>query len=119
MKNYKKIDSLAIDFQHPLMKGDTDVLVFGSKNGGGKTSILECCALLILAGIFGQKKFRYFYESSELLDIAHSLVKAGKKRCFVSLAIPLNGPIDISRKDDISIFENKSFSGVALGLGAC
>ncbi len=120
IKNYKKIDSLEIDFPRPLMKGDADILVFGSKNGGGKTSIIECCALLILAGVIGEKLNR-FRESGELLDIANLLVKAGKnsailkanfekneKQCFVSLVIQKNGNIEISRKDDISLLENKS-----------
>jgi len=120
IKNYKKLDSLEIDFLPPVMKGDADVLVFGSKNGGGKTSILECCSLLILAGIFGEK-FKRFREARELLDIANLLVKAGEKQAiltglfkqndkqfFVSLTIPANGSIEISRKDDTSILENKN-----------
>jgi predicted ATPase len=124
IKNYKKIDYLEIDFPRPLMKDDADILVFGSKNGGGKTSILECCSLLMLAGIVGEK-FNRFRESGTLLDIANSLVKAGQhqamltgrfeqddKQCFVSLTIHLNSSIQISRKDDISLFkkDNSPFS---------
>ncbi|MFZ2726372.1 MAG: AAA family ATPase [Methylococcaceae bacterium] len=78
IKNYKKLNSLEINFPRPLMKGDADILVFGSKNGGGKTSILECCALLMLAGIVGEK-FRIFREN----DIANLLVKAGQEQASI------------------------------------
>jgi len=100
ISNYKKIDSLEIDFLPPLMQGDLDILLLGSKNGGGKTSVLECCSLLVLAGLVRdnfRRKFRQ-YESS--LNIADLLIKAGQdsaiiegvfeqnnKKCLVSLEI--------------------------------
>lgn len=43
--NYKALDHLELDIPGPLMPGDPDVFVVGSKNGVGKTSLLECCAL--------------------------------------------------------------------------
>jgi predicted ATP-binding protein involved in virulence len=99
IKNYKKLNSLEIDFPRPVMKGDADILVFGSKNGGGKTSVLECCSLLMLAGIVGER-FELFRENDSLLDVANLLVKAGQeqasiegkfeqdsKECTVSLTI--------------------------------
>jgi predicted ATPase len=49
IKNYKGIDSLKIDFAPPKFSDIPDVTVIGSPNGLGKTSILECCALLLLA----------------------------------------------------------------------
>jgi predicted ATP-binding protein involved in virulence len=71
IKNYKKIDVLEIDFLRPRMPEDADILVFGSKNGGGKTSVLECCALLILAGIVDN--FDKFRMDESLLDVTNSL----------------------------------------------
>jgi predicted ATP-dependent endonuclease of OLD family len=59
IKNYKKIDYLEIDFPKPLIKGDADILVFGSKNGGGKTSVLECCSLIMLAAVLGGRGMGY------------------------------------------------------------
>jgi predicted ATP-binding protein involved in virulence len=56
--NYKKIDHLVIDFPKPLMANDPDVFVLGSKNGGGKTSVLECCGLAVLALYEGEKLSR-------------------------------------------------------------
>jgi predicted ATPase len=80
ISNYKKIDSLEIDFLPPLMQGDPDILLLGSKNGGGKTSVLECSSLSILLGIFQAQFTRQFNSTDELpLDIANLLVKAGQE----------------------------------------
>jgi len=79
ISNYKKIDSLEIDFPPPLMQGDPDILVLGSKNGGGKTSVLECCALSLLSAIF-QVNFKRRFRTDDLpLEIANLLVKAGQE----------------------------------------
>lgn len=43
--NYKALDHLTLDIPAPCMPGDPDIFVVGSKNGLGKTSLLECCAL--------------------------------------------------------------------------
>jgi len=78
ISNYKKIDSLEIDFLPPLMQGDPDILVLGSKNGGGKTSVLECCSLSILLGMF-QAQFIRQFNTTDGLEIANLLVKAGQE----------------------------------------
>jgi energy-coupling factor transporter ATP-binding protein EcfA2 len=46
--DYKGFDELEIEFPGPRMSGDPDVTVMGSRNGLGKTSVLECCALLLM-----------------------------------------------------------------------
>lgn len=110
IKNYKKIDSLEIDFPRPLMKGDADILVFGSKNGGGKTSVLECCALTIFAAIKIQANpltHDFGLRWNTLLDdkeTSNLLVKAGQlealikaefeqneKKCILFFTINRNG----------------------------
>jgi predicted ATPase len=78
ISNYKKIDSLEIDFLPPLMQGEPDILVLGSKNGGGKTSVLECCSLSILLGIF-QAQFVRQFNTTDGLEIANLLVRAGQE----------------------------------------
>lgn len=83
IKNYKKLDSLAIEFPRPLMKTDLDILVFGSKNGGGKTSVLECSSLLILAGVIGEIRPERFRDAEPLLDIANLMVKAGQQQAIL------------------------------------
>ncbi|TVQ58621.1 MAG: hypothetical protein EA366_06370 [Spirulina sp. DLM2.Bin59] len=84
--NYKKIDFLEIDFLPPLMDEDPDILLLGSKNGGGKTSVLECCALLMLAGLL-QKGFKNRFRDELLLDVANSLVKAGQKTATIECTV--------------------------------
>jgi len=79
ISNYKKIDSLEFDLLPPLIEGDADILLLGSKNGGGKTSILECCSLLMLAGLFTKQFKDIFRRDETLLDIANLLVKAGQE----------------------------------------
>lgn len=49
IENYKALDHLAVDIPAPTMPGDPDIFVVGSKNGVGKTSFLECCALAQLS----------------------------------------------------------------------
>ncbi|MEI6747238.1 MAG: AAA family ATPase [Methylococcaceae bacterium] len=83
IKNYKRLDSLEIEFPQPVMKNDADILVFGSKNGGGKTSILECCSLLMLAATIGERVNR-FRDSELLFDVASLLIKAGQQESIIS-----------------------------------
>lgn len=45
---YKSLDNVHIEFRPPRFPEDPDVFVLGSKNGVGKTSLLECCALSIV-----------------------------------------------------------------------
>lgn len=52
--NYKALDHLVLDIPAPTMPGDPDIFVVGSKNGLGKTSLLECCALIHLAVTDGE-----------------------------------------------------------------
>ena len=44
IRNYKGIDSLDLEFPRPKFPNDPDIFVIGSRNGLGKTSVLECCA---------------------------------------------------------------------------
>jgi predicted ATPase len=88
ISDYKKIDSLEIDFTPPLMQGDPDILLLGSKNGGGKTSVLECCSLLILSALFRDQFKSITNELS--LDIASLLVKAGQEKASIECTVEKN-----------------------------
>lgn len=79
IQNYKKIDDLEIHFPGQQMPDDLDILVFGSKNGGGKTSVLECCSLLILAGAVERFEFRRPWDVGLFREASQLLIKAGKK----------------------------------------
>ena len=72
IKNYKGIDQLELDFPPPRMRDDPDILVMGSKNGLGKTAIMECCSLLLLAATFEEDFFSFkkslFFKCTRLAD---------------------------------------------------
>lgn len=53
VSGYKALDQLDLEFPPPLMPGDPDVVVIGSRNGVGKTSVLEACGLVLLALPYG------------------------------------------------------------------
>ena len=55
IRNYKGIDYLNMNFPSPRLANDPDIFVIGSRNGLGKTSILECCALLSLDRLFSRR----------------------------------------------------------------
>jgi predicted ATPase len=83
IENYKRLDHLEIDFPLPRMAGDLDIFVLGSRNGGGKTSVLECCSLLMLAGAVGEIKPRRYPESESLIGLLSLLVKAGRAKAVL------------------------------------
>jgi AAA15 family ATPase/GTPase len=89
IENYKGIDNLEIHFQGPKLSTEPHVTVIGSKNGLGKTSILECCALLFLS-LSDRKEFSEwwsivdFMRYEELsLDPFQLMVRAGAKSAKV------------------------------------
>ncbi|MEY3214472.1 MAG: hypothetical protein RIT28_4953, partial [Pseudomonadota bacterium] len=49
--DYKAIDHLDLSLPTPTLPGTPDVYVLGSKNGVGKTSVLECAALAMLGAV--------------------------------------------------------------------
>jgi predicted ATPase len=121
IKNYKKLNSLEIDFPRPVMKGDADILVFGSKNGGGKTSVLECCALLMLVGMVGREQF-WKFQDIEWSLYANLLIKAGQeyssikgkfeqdnKECTISLGISCRTGFSILDIDDEQVIFNERY----------
>ncbi len=77
VQNFKVLDSVDIDFPPPRMKNDPDVIVIGSKNGAGKTSVLESCALLILSGLSGKDIFQFGHYAERAIDLTDLFVRAG------------------------------------------
>ena len=92
IKNYKSIDYLEVDFPMPILAGDPDILVMGSENGLGKTSIIECCALLLISLNIGDKEFKLKDRYSSI-DIPDLLIRAGKDRSDIS------GEFTVNNKD--------------------
>ncbi|MGN7610675.1 AAA family ATPase [Magnetococcales bacterium HHB-1] len=51
LTNFKALDHLVLDFPPPMMPDEPDIHVLGSRNGVGKTSVLEACMLLFLGNL--------------------------------------------------------------------
>lgn len=86
IRNYKGIDELEMEFPTPRMPDDPDILVMGSRNGLGKTSIIECCSLLLLALSLPENRFK-LRDRYSTIDIPDLIIKAG------SLAAEIAGDI--------------------------
>ena len=71
IQNYKGIDELELPFPPPKMPGDPDILVMGSENGIGKTAVIECCSLLLLAATLEEENFSLtdYYSSVDVPDL--------------------------------------------------
>jgi predicted ATP-binding protein involved in virulence len=83
IRNYRGIEKLDLDFNLPQMPEDPDITILGSKNGVGKTSVLECCAWLILGAT----------DSSNIVNnelFLSKLVSTGYKKAEISGKIYLN-----------------------------
>lgn len=75
--DYKGIDELKIEFNRPKMPGEPYVSVMGSRNGLGKTSVLECCALLLMGLDIGLFRPEVKYNISIPGNFAEMIIRAG------------------------------------------
>ena len=110
IRNYKGIDALTLDFPPPRMPDDPDILVMGSENGLGKTSVIECCSLLLLALPLEGKRFKSLFElyGRHLeLDVPDLLIKAGSDCAEITGDIVLG---DESGRVQIQIARNGAVS---------
>ncbi len=91
ISNFKGLEKFEIEFPRPTLPGDPDVFVLGSKNGLGKTSILECCAMLFLAATARNKDrvFRRFIDAP--FDPYDLLIRAGATTAKISGHFELDG----------------------------
>lgn len=85
VKNFKALDDFEIEFPKPRMKNDPDVFVMGSKNGVGKTSVLEACSLLLLFSSISQNNNHDYYlrNFSDNVDFSELFVRSGEKEAVI------------------------------------
>lgn len=113
IRNYKGIDKLEMKFPPPRFEVDPDIFVIGSRNGLGKTSIIECCALLLLAPMLNEDKFRLFDRYS-MVDVPDLLIRAnatfakisgdlviGEEHISLEMRIERNGTVSLTNKVNI------------------
>lgn len=97
IQNYKGIDELELAFPPPRMRDDPDILVMGSKNGLGKTAIIECCSLLLMVAKFAKDRFSLLSRYS-MLDVPDLLIRSGEQYAEISGDIVFgeeSGPVKI------------------------
>ena len=92
IRNYKGIDEVDLELPGPRMKEDPDVMVIGSQNGLGKTSILECCSLLLSTLMTDRKQFPIVDSRLWPVNLPDLLIRAGAER------LELNGEISLGKR---------------------
>lgn len=97
IENYKRIDNLELQFHGPRLPNDPNVTVIGSENGLGKTSILECCALLFLS-LMESDEFHHWWPVRDFMHYAELsidpfqlMVRAGYKFAKIRGTLSLSG----------------------------
>ena len=86
IENYKGIDHLSLEFPAPSTVDQRDVFVIGSRNGVGKTSVLECCALAIAAGI-DPRQLNKHPGPLVTIYIGEALVRAGAELAEIGVVL--------------------------------
>ena len=89
IENYKGIDYLSIPFPTQAFPNDPDILVMGSRNGVGKTSVLECCALIIICLRAEEKKFK-LSRYNHPINPSSYFVKAGTDSAKIQADVVVN-----------------------------
>lgn len=90
IRNFKSLEEFDIDFPEPKMRTDPDVFLMGSKNGLGKTSVLECCTLLFIAAVFGEESLHIRHPEMPL-DVYDLFIRAGSKHASVKGELVVGG----------------------------
>ncbi|MYI72213.1 MAG: ATP-binding protein [Synechococcus sp. SB0673_bin_10] len=93
IRNYKGIENLELELPGSCMKDDPDVMVIGSQNGLGKTSIPERCSLLLSTLTTSQKQWQVWIPERRAWPVnwPDLLVRAGAEQ------IELDGEISVGR----------------------
>ena len=83
IRNYKGIDYLNMNFPPPRLANDPDIFVIGSRNGLGKTSILECCALLLIGPSILEARRLPLRDGHSVVNVPDLLIRADERSAEV------------------------------------
>lgn len=97
--DFKALDRLVLDLHAPQMTGDPDVFVLGSRNGLGKTSLLEACALLVVtAGMHKEMRKEFLRmprdprrRAERHVDLPDLFVRSGEEKASIKAVFERNG----------------------------
>jgi predicted ATPase len=91
VQNYKSLDDVGVEFPRPTTPDELDAFVLGSRNGVGKTSLLECCALAGVAASLPNLlvQDRRMRDEADLHDL---LVRSGASEARVEAELDGSGP---------------------------
>lgn len=104
--NYKCLDKLRLEFPPPSSSDQLDIFAIGSRNGGGKSSVLECLALSFSPRVprgFYQGCIRRGFDSA----VINAVLQVGGEPCRVSIS--LNQLVDHEVEHNENLPELKSF----------
>ena len=83
IRNYKGIDRLDLSFPPPKLANDPDIFVMGSRNGLGKTSVLECCALLLIGSTIHEDGRLLLRDRGSAVNVPDLLIRANERAAEV------------------------------------
>lgn len=87
IKGFKGIEELSLDFPEPRFAGDPDILVMGSENGIGKTSVLEAISLGLLAGRYPRQMNELVSEYGGDFDVFDYFLNGRAYECRVLVTV--------------------------------
>ena len=103
IKSYRGIDYFRIIFPIGKMASEPDVNILGSKNGVGKTSVLECCAWVLLAATYGEDAFNEtefdfsdIVKSGDTQSIINANISVGDDNFNTIVKIAKSGHVETS-----------------------
>lgn len=88
IENYKSLDKLQLALPAPSTTEQLDVFVLGSKNGVGKSSVLECCAIALLSGF--SPGSRIVSERHQDPEFYRFLIRSGSKEALSKLTLAID-----------------------------
>ncbi|HQO35001.1 MAG TPA: AAA family ATPase, partial [bacterium] len=88
IENFKAFDKLDLEFPEPRMKDDPDIVVMGSENGLGKTTVMEACALLFLVAYYENYTHYDALDIRQLqdlpIDLRETFIRAGASEAIIN-----------------------------------